>query len=122
MQDNNENISKNGWSEYGRLVLNELKRLNDGQDSLKKDLEQKFNALNDAFNKSNTGFENTKKDVDDLSEWKEKVTEVWSTTQMKEAKDQIYRQKGYFQKAIGVLVTIQVILTLISIFSDYLFK
>ena len=41
----NENIAKNGWSEYGRLVLKELERLNDGQDAIKRDLDLKFLEL-----------------------------------------------------------------------------
>ena len=41
-----EDISKHGWSEYGRLVLKELERLNEGQDKLREDFDKKFNELN----------------------------------------------------------------------------
>ena len=43
----NQNVSKNGWSEYGRLVLKELERLNDGQDKLKEEIDKKFQELNE---------------------------------------------------------------------------
>ena len=109
----NENISKNGWSEYGRLVLKELERLNLGQDELKKDLDTKFTELNQKM----SDFKTTEKDVDDLKVWKEKVTEVWSTTQMKQSKDEVYRQKNQWQKVTGIVIATQVILaTLITIF------
>ena len=58
----NENIAKNGWSEYGRLVLKELERLNDGQDKLKEEIDKKFQELNEKM----TEFKNTEKDVDEL--------------------------------------------------------
>jgi len=46
MSLDDENISKNGWSEYGRLVLKELERLNAGQEEIKRDLDKKFQELN----------------------------------------------------------------------------
>lgn len=115
--DNSDNMTKNGWSEYGRLVLAELKRLNTGQETLRKDFEDKFNKLTQTI----IGFESIETEVESLKEWKEKVIEVWSTSQMKEAKDQIYKQKGYFQKLIGVIIVLQVLLTLLSIFKDNIF-
>lgn len=102
----NENIAKNGWSEYGRLVLKELERLNDGQDSLKRDLDLKFLELNTKM----SDFRKTEKDVEDLKAWREKVTEVWSTSQMQQAKDELYKQKGQWQKTLGILIGVQVIL------------
>ena len=58
----NQNVSKNGWSEYGRLVLKELERLNDGQDKLKEEIDKKFQELNEKM----TEFKNTEKEVDEI--------------------------------------------------------
>ena len=44
MSDNG-NIAKNGWSEYGRLVLKELERLNEGQDKLKDEIDKKVSRV-----------------------------------------------------------------------------
>ena len=99
-----ENISKNGWSEYGRLVLKELERLNAGQDELRKDIDKKFSEIHSKI----TEFKTTEKDVEDLKKWKESVTDVWSTTQMKESKDEIYKQKGSWQKVTGIVIAVQV--------------
>lgn len=117
MIDDNENVAKNGWSEYGRLVLNELKRLNEGQDTLKKDFEDKFNLLSSTI----SGFKGTADEVNDLKEWKSRVTEVWSPTQMKDACDQVYKLKGDNQKIVGVFIVLQIIFTIILAFKDTLF-
>jgi chromosome segregation ATPase len=101
----NENISKNGWSEYGRLVLKELERLNEGQDKLREDFDKQFKDLNEKM----TEFKSTEQDVKDLKEWREKVTEVWSPTQMTQSKDEIYEQKNRWQRLVGIVLAVQII-------------
>lgn len=117
MNLDNENLSKNGWSEYGRLVLKELERLNAGQDDIKKDLDKKFTELNQKISE----FKNTEREVEELKKWKESVMEVWSVSQMKQGKDEIYSQKNQWQKVIGIIIAIQVIMGLIIAFKDKLF-
>lgn len=112
-----DNISNNGWSEYGRLVLKELERLNDGQEQLRKDLDDKFNELNLKISE----FKNTEKDVDDLKTWREKVIEVWSVTQMKQAKDELYDQKNKWAKVVGIMIAVQALITLLIAFKDKIF-
>lgn len=113
----NEDISKSGWSEYGRLVLKELERLNEGQDQIRKDMDQKFQELNQKM----TEFKSTEQDVIDMKEWRAKVTEVWSVTQMKESKNEIYEQKNRWLKVIGAIIALQVLFTLLMAFKDKLF-
>jgi len=114
----NQNVSKNGWSEYGRLVLKELERLNDGQDKLKEEIDKKFQELNEKM----TEFKNTEKEVDELKEWKEKVTEVWSATQMKSVKDEVYKQKNQWAKVTGIIIVVQIIMSLIIAFRNQIFS
>jgi|TARA_R110000803_G_scaffold186957_1_gene249347 hypothetical protein len=111
-----EDISKHGWSEYGRLVLKELERLNEGQDKLREDFDKKFNELNSRM----TEFKSTESDVKNLKEWREKVTEVWSPTQMKQSKDELYHQKNRWSRALGVIITLQILFTLFVAFKDKL--
>ena len=118
MGDDNKNVAKNGWSEYGRLVLKELERLNDGQDKLKDEIDKKFQELNEKMSE----FKSTEKEVDELKEWKEKVQEVWSTSQMKSARDEVYKQKNHFAKTAGVLIALQIIIGLIISFKAQIFK
>jgi len=112
----NENISKNGWSEYGRLVLNELERLNEGQNSLKQEIDKKFTELSEKI----SDFKNTEKEVEEIKKWKEKVTEVWSPKQMQQAKDEIYEQKNKWAKVLGIIIALQVLFTLFIAFKDKL--
>jgi chromosome segregation ATPase len=111
-----EDISKSGWSEYGRLVLKELERLNAGQESLKKDLDDKLQDINTKI----TEIKNTEKDVDDLKKWKDEVSEVWSVTQMKEAKDEIYDQKNKWTKVFGAIIAINILFMLFMAFKDHI--
>lgn len=110
-------ISNDGWSEYGKLVLNELKRLNQGQDDLKKDLDSKFIELNDKISK----FNSLESEASDMKLWKNQVIDVWSPSQMKQAKDEIYKQKGYYQKIVGIMLAIQTLVTLLISFKDRIF-
>ena len=111
-----EDISKNGWSEYGRLVLKELERLNDGQDKLSAHFESQFKELNEKM----TEFKSTEKDVDELREWRGQVTEVWSPTQMRESKKELYGQKNKWSKVIGIVIAVQILFTLFIAFKDKL--
>jgi hypothetical protein len=43
----------------------------------------------------------------------EKVNDVWSPSQMKEAKDELYRQKTKLVAAAAIVSVLQVILTII---------
>jgi hypothetical protein len=47
------------------------------------------------------------------SEWIHKVNDVWSPLQMKEAKDEIYKQKNRWVAAIAIISFIQVIMGVI---------
>jgi chromosome segregation ATPase len=112
----NDNISKNGWSEYGRLVLKELERLNEGQEKLRTDFERQFKELNEKM----TEFKGTEQEVKELKDWREKVTEVWSPTQMKQSKDEVYEQKNKWSRVVGIIIALQVLFTLFVVFKDKL--
>ena len=93
------------WEEYSKLVIKELENLNLNQKELKNDLDEKFNKLNIKFTK----FESVQKDVDDQEVWIRKVNEIWSPTQMKESKDELYKQKGRWIALIAIYTVVQLI-------------
>jgi len=111
----------NGWNEYGKLVLKELERLNEGQAELRKDIDQKFNELAAQMTALTTDHKNIENDVHELKRWKENVQEVWSVTQMRQSKDELYKQKNNWQKVAGILVAIQILWGIIIVFKDKLF-
>lgn len=117
MSQEENNIGKNGWTEYGRLVLTKLEEQDRLLKEIKKDFDDKFKEINYTLNQ----FKSTEKDVQEIKEWKSKVTEVWSTTQMKESKDEIYEQKNKWLIVVGIGVAVQVIWAVIVLFKDKLF-
>lgn len=96
---------KDTWGEYGKLVLNELERLNDNHEKMREDIEIRFAELNQKL----TEVKNVEKSVVSQSTWVEKVNDVWSPSQMKEAKDEIYKQKSRWVAAIAIITFVQVL-------------
>jgi hypothetical protein len=112
-----EDISKNGWSEYGRLVLAQLEQLTLGQENLREDMDKRFKEINETL----SDFKTTEKEVQELKEFKDKVTEIWSPTQMKDAKQELYEQKSKWQLVVGIGIAVQVGWIILLFFKDKLF-
>ncbi len=94
------------WSDYSKLVLKELERLNEGQEKLRLDLDTRFNEFNQKIGEV-TSFKQT---VNDHKVWADKVTDVWSPSQMKEAKDEIYKQKSRWVALITIVIFLQIVI------------
>ena len=92
---------KETWNEYTKLVIKELERLNDNQEQMI----TKFNEMNLKL----TEIKNHEKSVVSNGAWIDKVNDVWSPSQMKEAKDEIYKQKSRWVAAIAIIGFIQVV-------------
>jgi hypothetical protein len=104
-----EDNFKTLWAEYSKLVLKELDRMNNNYESLRENIDQKFNDINVKLN----DVKNTEKSVQDLKIWQERVNEIWSTSQMKEAKDELYKQKNRWTATIAILLFIQILIGII---------
>jgi hypothetical protein len=100
---------KDTWGDYSKLVLKELERLNDNYDKMRTDMDTRFSELNTKL----TEFKNTEAKVTSIGDWREKVNDVWSPSQMKEAKDEIYKQKTRWAATIGILSFIQIAIGII---------
>ena len=110
MSQQDENF-KTLWAEYSKLVLKELDRLNGNYESLRENLDEKFKDINDKL----SDVKNTEKSVQDIKLWQEKVTEIWSPSQMKEAKDEVYKQKGRWTATVAILAFIQLLIGIITV-------
>ena len=95
---------KNTWGEYSNLVLKELERLNDKYEKMRTDMDTKLNELNQKLSE----VKNVEGKVSTHASWIDRVNDVWSPTQMKEAKDEIYKQKSRWIAAIAVISFIQI--------------
>ena len=107
---------KSLWAEYSKLVLKELDRMNSNYENLRSDFDEKLQEINSKLG----DVKNTEKAVSDLKTWQEKVNEVWSPTQMKEAKDEIYKQKSRWTATVAILAFIQIIIGIIVSFKTFL--
>lgn len=97
---------KDSWGEYSKLVLKELERLNDNYEKMREDIGFRFQEMGKVL----SDFKNTEKVVQDQKIWIEKVSDVWSPIQMKEAKDEIYKQKNKWIAAIAIISVIEIII------------
>ena len=94
------------WGDYSKLVLKELERLNENYDKMRTDMDTKFAELNQKI----TEIKNIENKVLTHVSWIEKVNDVWSPTQMKEAKDEIYKQKNRWVAAIAIFAFIEILI------------
>jgi hypothetical protein len=97
---------KETWAEYSKLVLKELERLNETYERMRSDIDIRFGEISNTLSE----FKSTVRAVDGQRDWIEKVNDVWSPVQMKEAKDEIYRQKNRWTATIAIIAFIQVLL------------
>jgi hypothetical protein len=100
---------KDTWGGYSKLVLKELERLNENYDKMRTDIDTKFGELNVKLSE----VKNIEKSVISQNAWIEKVNDVWSPNQMKEAKDEIYKQKSRWVAAIAIVTFVQIIVGII---------
>lgn len=99
-------VGKDTWGEYSNLVLKELERLNENYNKMRSDIDTRFGELNQKL----TEVKNIEGKVDSHTKWVEKVNDVWSPTQMKEAKNEIYKQKTRWVAAIAIISFVQILI------------
>ena len=97
----NESLNS-GWESYSRLVLQQLESLAKGIDALRDELQDVKQQLAELKVKEDR--------VHELKEWKGKMDEVISPTQLKNALDELEDLKLYKTKAITVFAVVQFIM------------
>jgi DNA repair exonuclease SbcCD ATPase subunit len=95
--------------DFTQLILNELKSNREAVDSLRRDIDHKL----DGIKKDIAEVRTTEKEIAKLTKWQAEITETWSPRQMKEAKDEIYSQKNKWEKAVGIITVLQIIIAAI---------
>jgi hypothetical protein len=99
---------KDTWGDYSKLVLKELERLNENYEKMREDIGFRFQEMGKVL----SDFKNTEKAVADHKIWIEKVGDVWSPAQMKEAKDEIYKQKSKWVATVAIISVLQILVGL----------
>ena len=91
--------SQNGWNEYSRLVLKELETLADGIEGLRTELVEVKQEL--------AKMQVREDKVVEIKEWKEKIDEVASPTQLGNALKELEDLKQFKTKAITIFAVVQ---------------
>lgn len=102
---------KETWGDYSKLVLKELERLNENYEKMRMDIDTRFQEISNTM----SDFKNTERQVVDQKLWVKEVNDVWSPTQMKEAKDEIYRQKNKWVATIAIITFVQIVIGFILV-------
>lgn len=90
---------QNGWNEYSRLVLKELETLADGIDGLRSELVEVKQEL--------AKMQVREDKVDELKQWKDKLDEVVSPTQLQALLKEIEDLKLFKTKAVTIFAVVQ---------------
>lgn len=104
--------SLNSWNEYSRLVLKELETLAMGISNLSseiQDLKREIAIIKDREDK-----------VLKLQEWKDRVVEIVSISQLETMKKDVEEVKEFKTKAITIFLVIQALMALTMGILNYL--
>jgi predicted nucleic acid-binding Zn-ribbon protein len=102
---------QNSWNEYSRLVLKELETLAVGISNLNleiQDVKREIALIKDREDK-----------VDKLQEWKDKVSEIISPSQLDSMVKEIKDLKEYKSKSMAIFAVVQFLMGLIMWYLSY---
>ena len=91
----------NGWDQYSKLVLRELESLADGVNGLKTEIE--------ALKREITEMRAKEDKVAELVDWKKRVDEVASPSQIKDLQKQVADLQDFKVKATTAFVAVQMV-------------
>jgi len=103
---------EHGWDQYSRLVLQQLETLSSGIEALRAELQDVKNQLTELKAREDRVLE--------LREWKEKVDEVASPTQLKIALQEIEDLKMFKTKAVTIFAVVQFFMATALAFTKFL--
>ena len=102
--------TENGWNEYSRLVLEQLKTLAIGIEGVRNDMQEMRQEL---------AIMKAKEDkVTELRVWKEKIDEITSPTQLKNLIDEVQSLREFKTKSITIFMVVQTMMGVILAWSS----
>ena len=99
------------WDQYSRLVLQQLETLANGIEGLRNELQDVKNQLTELKAKEDR--------VQDLKDWKEKIDEVASPSQLQNALQEIEDLKTFKTKAVTIFAVVQFLMAGIIALSKF---
>ena len=107
---------QNGWDQYSKLVLKELEVLGASVTALREEI----NGLRDVISEMKGNTTHTLNAIAEIKQWKEKLDDVVSPTQLSELITEVESLKDFKTKAVTVFVVVQFGITAFVAFSQYL--
>lgn len=104
-------MSDNSWNEYSKLVLKELETLAVGISNLSTEIQE--------VKKEIALIKDREDKVDKLQDWKEKVSEIVSPTQLDTMVKEIKELKDFKTRSITVFAVVQFIMGIIMWLLSY---
>ena len=102
----------NGWDTYSKLVLQQLETLSSGIEGLRNELQDVKNQL--------TELKAREDRVQDLKAWKDKMDDIASPPQLKNAIQEIEDLKLFKTKAVTIFAVIQFAMALALFISNFM--
>lgn len=100
------------WDQYSRLVLQQLETLANGIEALRVELQDVKNQLTELKAKEDR--------VQELKDWKEKIDEVSSPSQLQNAFQEIEDLKTFKTKAVTIFAVVQFLMASALAFSNFI--
>ena len=91
--------ANNGWETYSKLVLQQLETMSSGIEALRAELQDMKGQLSELKAKEDR--------VQDLKSWKEKMDDVASPPQIREALQEIEKLKTFRTRAATIFMVVQ---------------
>ena len=91
--------NNNGWETYSKLVLQQLETMSNGIEALRTELQDMKGQL--------TELKAREDRVQDIKTWKEKMDDVASPPQLREAMSDIEELKTFKTKAVTMFMVVQ---------------
>lgn len=104
--------NNSSWEAYSKMVLKQLENLDNSMNGLRQEIQELKAELAEMRGKQSN--------VQDLKDWKNKMDEVCSPTQLKALKEEVEDLKLFKAKAITVFAVVQFVMGAILFAKDLL--
>lgn len=97
--------SGTGWDVYSKMVLQQLQDLNNGMSELRNEIQEVKTQIAEVRVQQNS--------VTELKQWKERIDDIVSPTQLDQMKKEVQDLKDFKTKALAGFTVIQFLMGLI---------
>ena len=105
-------MDTSGWEVYSKMVLKQLEDLSNSMNGLRQEIQELKSEIAEIRGQQGN--------VQDLKEWKNKIDEVCSPSQLKDLRNEVDELKIFKTKAITIFAGVQFLMGVILFAKDLL--